>query len=143
MGRSPAPGPRRRLKLVEREAWRRGAAVGQVRHLPRGAAERRVDEQVKQPVVAPVEQGRRAAERAAVGGGVLRGLPVGRRQVLGGDVVALILVDEGEAAGGEARLPSFAVPGAGTLSLPAAIAVFAAVKNAVALQAPTWVNDEN
>ena len=39
--------------------------------------------------------------------------------------------------------PSFAVPGAGTRSLCDAIAMFAALKNAVALQAPTWVNDEN
>ena len=39
--------------------------------------------------------------------------------------------------------PSFAVPGAGTVSLPAAIAALAAAKNAAALQAPTWVNDEN
>ena len=39
--------------------------------------------------------------------------------------------------------PSFAVPGLGTVSVPAWIAVLAAWKNATALQAPTWVNDEN
>src|SRR5215469_249612 len=41
------------------------------------------------------------------------------------------------------RWPSLAMPGCGTVSLPAVIAAFAAVKNAGALQAPTWVNDEN
>src|SRR5262249_56670558 len=40
-------------------------------------------------------------------------------------------------------LPSEAVPGAGTVSFPALIAALAALKNATALQAPTWVNDEN
>ena len=39
--------------------------------------------------------------------------------------------------------PSFAVPGLGTVSVPAWMAVLAAWKNATALQAPTWVNDEN
>jgi len=38
--------------------------------------------------------------------------------------------------------PSLALPGAGTVSLCAAIAVFAAVKNAGALHAATWVNGE-
>ena len=35
------------------------------------------------------------------------------------------------------------MPGCGTVSFPALIAVFAAAKKAGALQAPTWVNDEN
>src|ERR1700761_9748494 len=35
------------------------------------------------------------------------------------------------------------VPGRGTVSFPALIAAFAAVKKAGALQAPTWVNEEN
>ena len=39
--------------------------------------------------------------------------------------------------------PSVAVPGLGTVSVPAWMAVFAAWKNAVALHAATWVNDEN
>src|SRR5215472_16067410 len=39
--------------------------------------------------------------------------------------------------------PSLAVPGFGTCSLPAAIAALAALKNACALQAPTWENDVN
>src|SRR5215468_11464199 len=39
--------------------------------------------------------------------------------------------------------PSEAVPGAGTVSFPALIAALAALKNATALQAPTWVNAEN
>jgi len=40
-------------------------------------------------------------------------------------------------------LPSEAVPGGGTVSFPALIAALAALKNAAALQAPIWVNDEN
>src|SRR5215472_5086504 len=40
-------------------------------------------------------------------------------------------------------LPSEAVPGGGTVSFPALIAALAAPKNAAALQAPIWVNDEN
>src|SRR6516225_5485904 len=40
-------------------------------------------------------------------------------------------------------MPSEAVPGAGTVSLPALIAALAALKNATALQAPIWVNDVN
>src|SRR6516162_642245 len=40
-------------------------------------------------------------------------------------------------------MPSEAVPGAGTVSFPALIAALAARKNAAALQAPIWVNDEN
>jgi hypothetical protein len=39
--------------------------------------------------------------------------------------------------------PSFAVPGFGTVRVPAVMAALAAWKNATALQAPTWVNEEN
>src|SRR5215469_16830127 len=41
------------------------------------------------------------------------------------------------------RWPSLAMPGCGTVSLPAWMAAFAAVKKAAALQAPTWVKAEN
>ena len=138
-----AVGPPGRLELVERQGGRRRSAVRQVGCLPRRAAEGRVDEQVEQAVVAAVEQHARAVEPLLVGRSVLGGLAVGLGQVLGRNVVALVLVDEGEAAGRQAPL---AVPGDAWLRDGEVRRLDRGVrrgKKAGALQAPTWVNDKN
>ena len=94
----------RRLQFVEglRRAVRTG--IRQVGRRERNAPECRVHERVEQTVVTSVADGCAPGERGGVGGVVLCGLPAGRQQVRRGHVVALILVDHGEAARGRAGI---------------------------------------